>query len=170
MDPPSPDPGIVVRAMEPEDMPAITEVLNQPRAVWGTLQTPFVSMDARRKRAADSGPSDAGLVAVIDGRVVGSIGLHRGQLHRRMHTASLGMAVHDAFAGRGAGSALMAAVVDLAERWWNIKRLELNVYADNAPAIALYERFGFEREGLFRAYAWRDGAYVDSVAMARLSL
>lgn len=170
MDPPSPDPDIVIRAMEPEDLPAITEVLNQPRAVWGTLQTPFVSVDARRERAAENGSGDAGLVAVVEGRVIGSIGLHRGQLHRRMHTASLGMAVHDAFVGRGVGSALMAAVIDLAERWWNIKRLELNVYADNARAIALYERFGFEREGLLRAYAWRDGAYVDSIPMARLSL
>lgn len=167
MDPPGPD--IVIRAMEPGDLPALTEVMNQPRAVWGTLQTPFVSVDARQKRHAEAGPNDAGLVAVIDGRVIGSIGLHRGQLHRRSHTASLGMAVHDAFAGRGAGSALLAAAVDLAERWWNIKRLELNVYADNMRAIALYERFGFEREGVHRNYAWRDGAYVDSVSMARLS-
>jgi L-phenylalanine/L-methionine N-acetyltransferase len=173
MDPPSRDevrPDIVVRAMEPSDAPALTDVLNQPKAVWGTLQTPFVSVDARQKRFAENGPNDAGLVAVIDGRVIGSIGLHRAPHHRRSHTASLGMAVHDAFAGRGAGSALMAAAVDLAERWWNIKRLELNVYADNARAIALYERFGFEREGLYRAYAWRDGAYVDSLAMARLRL
>ncbi|MBL8771418.1 MAG: GNAT family N-acetyltransferase, partial [Phenylobacterium sp.] len=80
----------------------------------------------------------------------------------------VGMAVHDAFAGRGVGTALMAAVVDLADRWWNVRRLELNVYADNARAIALYERFGFAREGLLRDYAWRDGAYVDSLAMARL--
>ena len=168
MDPPSP--GMVIRAMEPEDMPAITEVLNQPQAVWGTLQTPLVSVDARRKRQLETGPNDAGLVAVLDGKVIGMIGLHRGQLARRLHTASLGMAVHDGYAGRGAGRALLAAVVDLAERWWNIKRLELNVYADNVRAIALYERFGFEREGLLRAYAWRDGTYVDSIAMARLRL
>ena len=51
-----------------------------------------------------------------------------------------------------------------------LKRLELSVYADNARAIALYERFGFEREGLMRAYAWRNGRHVDAVAMARLKL
>lgn len=168
MDPPSPD--IVVRAMEPADIPALTEVMNQPRAVWGTLQTPFVSVDARQQRLTETNRNDVGLVAMMEGRVVGSIGLHRDLPHRRSHVASLGMAVHDAFAGRGAGSALMAAAVDLAERWWNIKRLELNVYADNVRAIALYERFGFQREGLHRAYAWRDGAYVDSLTMARLAL
>ena len=61
-------------------------------------------------------------------------------------------------------------MVDLAERWWNVRRLELNVYADNAGAITLYERFGFEREGVHQAYAWRDGAYVDSLSMARVRL
>jgi putative acetyltransferase len=156
--------------MEPADMPAVSDVLSQPRAVWGTLQTPFVSVDARQKRSAENGLNDAGLVAEIDGRVIGFVGLHRAPQHRRSHTAHIGMAVHDAFAGRGAGSALVAAVVDIAERWWNIRRLELNVYVDNARAIALYERFGFVREGVHRAYAWRDGAYVDSLSMARLAL
>ena len=103
------------------------------------------------------------------GKVIGKLGLT--QLDgRRSHAATIGMAVHDAYAGRGAGTALMAAAVEQADRWLNIKRLELFVYDDNARAIALYERFGFEREGIYRAYAWRDGAYVDSIAMARLRL
>jgi putative acetyltransferase len=80
------------------------------------------------------------------------------------------MAVHDAYAGRGVGRALMAALVDQADLWLNIKRLELTVWSDNDRAIALYERFGFEREGLMCAYGWRDGAYADALAMARLRL
>jgi len=59
-------------------------------------------------------------------------------------------------------------VIDLADRWLNLKRLELQVWSDNHRAIALYERFGFEREGLLRADAFRDGAYDDTVAMSRL--
>jgi putative acetyltransferase len=161
---------IVVRAAEPSDVPGITEVMNQPRAYWGTLQWPYHSVALREKRFAEADRNYVQLVALIDDKVVGNIGLHREIAHRRSHAAGIGMAVHDAYAGRGVGSALMAAVVELAERWWNIKRLELSVYADNARAIALYERFGFVREGLFKAYAWRDGEYVDSLAMARLSL
>jgi L-phenylalanine/L-methionine N-acetyltransferase len=161
---------ITVRAGEPSDVAAITEIMNQPRAYWGTLQWPYHSVALREAKFAGLDRNNVQLVALVDGKVVGNIGLHREIAHRRAHAASIGMAVHDAYAGRGVGSALMAAVVDLAERWWNIKRLELSVYADNARAIALYERFGFEREGLHRAYAWRDGEYVDSLAMARLSL
>jgi putative acetyltransferase len=166
----SPPSDILIRAFELSDIPELHEAWSQPRAIWGTLLTPFMSIAEREKHFTDPPPGSAHLVAVIDGKPIGSLGLHREQRRRRSHAASLGMAVHDAYAGRGAGSALMAAAVDLADNWWNLKRLELSVYADNARAIALYERFGFEREGLMRAYAWRDGGYVDSLAMARLRL
>jgi putative acetyltransferase len=46
--------------------------------------------------------------------------------------------------------------------------LDLRVYVDNAPAIALYEKFGFEIEGTHRCFAYRDGEYVDAHVMARL--
>jgi len=70
--------------------------------------------------------------------------------------------------GQGAGAALMAALLDQADSWLGLKRVELCVFADNVRAISLFERFGFEREGLFRAYAYREGRFVDSLAMARL--
>ena len=166
---PEPPPDILIRALEPGDLPDLTEAWNQPRAYAGTLQLPYTSLDSRQKRTAAMPASATRLVAVIEGKVIGAIGLERFE-NRRSHAGYIGMAVHDAYAGRGAGTALMAAVIDLADNWLQLKRLELGVYADNARAIALYERFGFEREGLYRAYAWRDGAYVDSIAMARLRL
>lgn len=156
---------ILIRASEPEDVPDLADVLNQPRAVWGTMQLPFTSVAERRKKY-EARPSPH-LVAVIDGRVIGTLGVVKME-GRRGHAATLGMAVHDDFAGRGAGTALMAAAVEQADRWLNISRLELFVWTDNARAIALYERFGFEREGTFRQYAWRDGAYADALAMARI--
>jgi putative acetyltransferase len=78
------------------------------------------------------------------------------------------MSVHDDFCGRGIGSALMTALIDLSDNWLNLKRLELTVYVDNKPAIRLYGKFGFEVEGTRRADAFRDGRFVDSFAMARL--
>jgi putative acetyltransferase len=158
---------ILIRASEPEDVPDLTEVMNQPRAVWGTMQLPFTSVATRRERFKVTSTNQTLLVAVIDGKVIGSLGLARLE-GRRSHVGTFGMAVHDAYAGRGAGTALIAAAVEQADRWLNLRRLELTVWADNARAIALYERFGFEREGRMGDYAWRDGEYVDAISMARI--
>ncbi len=78
------------------------------------------------------------------------------------------MAVRDDWQGKGVGTALMEAALDLADNWLNLTRIELRVYVDNAAAIALYEKFGFEVEGTHRRLAFRDGEYVDSYSMARV--
>jgi putative acetyltransferase len=80
------------------------------------------------------------------------------------------MTVHDAWAGRGVGTAPMAAAVDLADNWLNLRRIELTVYVDNEPAIRLYRRFGFEVEGTAIGYSFRDGEFVDAHMMARLRI
>lgn len=159
---------VSVRALEPGDLPEVAALYEQPRAVWGTLQSPFTSIETRRKNLESLPAADKILVAFVEGKLVGNAGLHSLANRRRMHAASIGLAVHDAYTRKGVGNALLAAMLDLADRWLSYKRLELTVWADNAPAIALYEKAGFEHEGLFRNYAWRDGAYVDALAMARL--
>jgi putative acetyltransferase len=101
--------------------------------------------------------------------VVGNLGLATfPRSARRRHVAELFMAVRDDWQGRGVGTALLQAAVDLADRWLNVLRLELDVFVDNTPAIRLYERFGFEIEGRRRAFAFRDGRYVDTFMMGRL--
>jgi putative acetyltransferase len=82
--------------------------------------------------------------------------------------AGVGMTVHDNFQGQGVGTALLAAILDLADNWLGLRRIELHVYTDNAPAIHLYQKFGFEIEGTARHYAFRAGEYADAYAMARL--
>ena len=78
------------------------------------------------------------------------------------------MAVRDDWQGKGVGTALMQAAIDLADNWLNLKRLELEVYVDNASAIRLYEKIGFAIEGTMVDFAFRDGQYVDTHLMARL--
>ncbi|ANY77849.1 GNAT family acetyltransferase [Microvirga ossetica] len=70
--------------------------------------------------------------------------------------------------GRGIGTRLLRELIEIADDWLNLRRIELTVYVDNARAIALYERHGFEIEGTHRDYAFRGGAFVDAYAMARV--
>jgi len=157
----------VIRGWQADDAEGMAALANQPNYRFGTLREPYETPNFWRRRIEGTGADTLGLVAVLDGRIVGSIGLQR-LAGRRAHSGTLGMGVHDDFQGRGIGTALMAAVVEAADRWLAIKRLQLTVYADNAPAIALYRKFGFEVEGTHRAFAFRDGAYVDALTMARL--
>jgi putative acetyltransferase len=108
------------------------------------------------------------LLAERGGLLLGSLGLHPVERVRRRHAAMLGISVGAAHQGGGVGTALMQAACDYADRWAQLLRLELTVFVDNARAIALYRRFGFQEEGRHRAYALRDGAYVDVLSMARL--
>lgn len=159
---------VEVRAVEPTDASDIHEIMSLPHVIWGTMASPYVPLAQRQKNLAETPGGALRLAATVDQKVVGILGLDRNGLPRLNHTATLSIAVHDDHAGRGVGSALMAAMVEVADKWWNLVRLELEVYVDNLRAIALYERFGFDREGLLRHRAWRAGEYIDCLAMARL--
>ena len=78
------------------------------------------------------------------------------------------MAVRDDRQGRGGGTALLEAGIELADGWINYQRLELSVHTDNVGAVHLYRKFGFVIEGTCRAFAFRDGSNVDAYQMARL--
>lgn len=160
---------IRIRHAEPDDYRDIHEIYSSPKASAGTLQLPYPPLEMWRQRLIETPAGTYNLVAVVGGKVVGQLGLHTyANRPRRRHAASIGMGVHDDWQGKGIGTALLGACVEMADKWLNIKRLELEVYTDNEAAIRLYERYGFEREGTLRQYAFRNGQYVDSYLMARL--
>jgi L-phenylalanine/L-methionine N-acetyltransferase len=163
-------PAITIRRAAVSDAEAIQATFSTPKAMAGTLQVPFPSIEKWRKWLADSPADDYVLVAEVGGEVVGNLGLHlASKSPRRRHAAGLGMSVRDDWQARGVGTALLAAAIDLADNWLNFARLELTVYTDNAVALALYRKFGFEIEGTLKSYAFRNGGFIDAYTMARLS-
>jgi putative acetyltransferase len=161
--------GLTIRRAEPEDYGALYEMFTGPKPYANTLQLPYPSREEWRRKLAEPGDGAHNLAAVAGDKVVGVFSIHTfPHRPRRRHVGSIGMSVHDDWQGKGVGSALMRAGLDLADNWLNLTRLELAVYTDNEPAVRLYERFGFEREGLLRQHARRDGRYVDAYVMARL--
>ena len=159
--------GLLIRAVGNEDCTALNVLSNLPGFRAGTLRLPYQRVEDTRAWLMGLKAGDLALVALLDGVVVGSAGLERFG-GRRAHAAHLGMGVHDDFCGRGIGTALLRELVEAADAWLGLLRLELTVFADNVRAIRLYKTFGFEREGLQRCFAFRAGRHIDALGMARL--
>ncbi len=159
---------IQIRAAEPRDAEDLTALWNCPGVIADTLQLPWRSLEERRERLLQRSPDRHPLVAVVDGRAVGMLVLLVEHGARRRDCGNFGMGVHDAYQGQGIGGALMVAMLDLADNWLGLRRVELTVYTDNVRAIRLYEKFGFVIEGTAHQFALRNGSYVDAHYMARL--
>ncbi|WP_457792947.1 GNAT family N-acetyltransferase [Pseudomonas syringae] len=164
----APAPQIVIQRMTETHLEGVTALYNEPAVCRQVLQMPYQSIEVWRQRLANSTERQVKLVALNGGEVIGSIGLEQYSRSRQSHVGAFGMGVASAWHGKGIGSKLLAAALDVADNWMNLHRVELTVYADNEAAQGLYRKFGFEVEGRLRNYAVRDGAYVDALSMARL--
>ncbi len=165
---PAATPDIHIVPMSAAHIDGITALYHHPAVCRQVLQMPFQSTEVWRKRLDMSTERRVPLVALHQGEVIGNISLEQSARIRQSHVGGLGMGVAPAWHGKGVGSLLMQTALSIADDWMNLRRVELTVFADNEPALALYRKFGFEIEGRLRDYAVRDGAYVDALTMARL--
>jgi putative acetyltransferase len=106
------------------------------------------------------------VVAEAEGGLVGRLSVARDPHPASAHVADLGLMVAREWRRRGVGRALMLAAEEWA-RAAGVTKLELHVFPYNEAALALYERLGYEREGLRRGHYRRDGELVDAVLMAK---
>ncbi len=158
---------IVIRHVEAADAEALRLLNTHPGVYHQTLQLPHPSMEMWQERVMKK-PGRRHLVACLDDKVVGHLALDVMENPRRSHVATFGISVSAEVQGRGAGSALMREMINLCDNWLRIERIELTVFADNAPAIALYRKYGFKVEGTGKRFALRDGEFVDALYMARV--
>jgi putative acetyltransferase len=161
---------LIIRRAEPTDYRDIAAIYACASVIAGTNQLPY-SNPEKWKQKLEAAPSDSDirLVAELAGKVVAYASLSEDQKVHTRHIGYIGINVHDDYQGRGIGTALMQALVDLADNWLGLRKLELFVYTDNQPAIALYQNHGFEIEGTRRQMALRGGVYKDAYAMGRLN-
>jgi RimJ/RimL family protein N-acetyltransferase len=161
---------IVVRRASPGDAGALVELAesvgSEPEG-WlisdGTWRT---AGEERRFLRALRRYSDAAVfVAEVPEGIVGRLSLGRDPHPASRHVADLGLMVDATHRRRGVGSALLREAIDWA-RQSDVRKLELHVFPHNEAALALYESFGFRREGLRRGHYRRGEEYVDAVLMA----
>ena len=160
---------VVIRSARPEDAAALVELgaaVGSEDGGWLLSSDGWRSAaDERRYLRALKRYADAAVYVAVDGEdVVGRLSLARDPNPASRHVADLGLMVAASHRRRGIGRALLEQAVQWA-RAADVRKLELHVFPWNEAAIVLYERFGFEREGLRRGHYNRGGEDLDAILM-----
>jgi RimJ/RimL family protein N-acetyltransferase len=160
-----------VRPAEPGDAARLVELARDvggEEEGWlitgGEWRTP--GEERRYLRSIRRHPHAAVFVAETNGTIIGRLSIARDPHPASEHVADVGLMVDRGHRRLGAGTALMVE----AERWARqvgVLKLELHVFPYNEPAIALYERLGYEREGFRHRHYRRGGQLVDAILMAK---
>ena len=158
---------IVIRHGEPKDMPDLASIFSEPEAVQNSGQLPFRGM-AFWEELLTPNNLFIQLVAEHNQQVIGHLGINLSDNPRRNHCANFGIMIHPDHQGKGVGRLLMEKMIDLADNWLNLVRIELDVFTDNKRAVHLYKSMGFEIEGESKFDAFKNGRYANSYRMARI--
>jgi RimJ/RimL family protein N-acetyltransferase len=160
-----------LRALERADLPTMVRWFNDPEVRRRLARVEPMSL-AEEERWFDAllRATTEVVFGIVDddGVFVGTCGLHR--IDWRNRSASLGIVIGDvAHRGRGLGTDAVRTLLRHAFESLGLHRVELEVLADNAPAIRCYEALGFVTEGVRRDARFLDGAFVDLVFMGLLA-
>ncbi len=159
-----------IRPVRPEDYAGIHALRIMPGVFESILGIPSERLQKSLDYLAGLSDNDHMFTAVTleEGLVIGTGVLSVYSMPRKRHSGCLGLMVHRDYQQMGVGTALMNAIINLADNWLKLIRLELTVFTDNSSAIKLYSTFGFEQEGVRRLSAVKNGAYADEFLMARI--
>lgn len=160
------------RKPEPADLPALYEQKNndEVKNLLGGFSRPQSHADLADWLERHRICSDEVLWSIIceeTGKCLGHVGLYK--IDSIARSAEFGIMIGDTSAwGRGIGRQATAFALNHAFRRENLNRVALTVLASNERAIRLYRRMGFVEEGRFRQAQFKEGHYVDVVAMGLL--
>jgi RimJ/RimL family protein N-acetyltransferase len=166
---------VLVREACPADAARLVHYVErlaaEPGVLIGLSPGEFdLSVEQEKQLLADYAATDNAcyLVAESEGEIIGALSLKGGLRRAVRHAATLSMSVERDWRGQGVGSLLLERAIQWARSSGVLTRLELSVFTRNAPAIHLYEKFGFASEGRRRQALFRDGEYHDDLIMALL--
>lgn len=166
-------PRVTLRAIRREDLPRLNAFNNDLETeLSGGGDPPYPQALERLQAEWDAGAAKGGrdgmaFAIEADGQFIGQCALFNRQM---VHgTAELGITIGDkAYWGRGYGREAVGLLLEYAFVYENIRKVWLQVWANNPRAIRSYLASGFVEEGRLRRHVWSRGAYVDLIEMGVL--
>ena len=165
---------ILLRSAEEKDAEALLDYMKITAA-----ETPFllrepdeISLTIEQEQAFIKAKKDSEnellLIAETGGRHIGNASLmSAGGFKRYRHRCEIAIALYQEYCGLGIGKAMLEMVFDIAKKA-GYEQAELEVIANNKPAIALYEKLGFQKYGTFPDnMKYADGSYTDAYWMMK---
>ncbi|HTQ80279.1 MAG TPA: GNAT family N-acetyltransferase [Thermoanaerobaculia bacterium] len=144
---------------------AAVDAVARERRFLALVEGPPLAQTESFVRSVLSGEGVQFLALTEADRVVGWCDVIRLSREGFRHCGRLGMGLLPDYRGQGLGRQLALAAL-AAARDAGMTRIELEVFASNVHAIALYESLGFVREGVRHRARFIDGRYDDNVLMA----
>ncbi len=160
---------ISIRPATMADAEAICAIYNQGiEDRIATLETELRTPEERRQWLGARGPRHPVIVAEAEGPVVGWGSLNPFNPRRAYdHVADLSVYVERGWRGRGVGRRLLGRLVTLA-REIGYHKMVLAALPFNRAGVALYQRLGFTRVGVYREQGLLDGRWVDVLLMEKV--
>ena len=160
---------IAIRAATDADAGAISLVYNQGiEDRIATLETEPRTPEERRHWLAARGPRHPVFVAEAEARVVGwsSLNVYNPR-PAYQYVADFSIYIERGWRGKGVGRRLLEHLIEQA-RALGYHKMMLSTFPFNASGVALYERMGFTRAGVFHEMGQLDGRWVDTLIMEKL--
>lgn len=163
-----------IRPINSGDGKGLNELRRMPGVFENILGIPSERIQQNEDFVINMDANQHQFVAISKGQdneeiIVGTAGLSVNGNHRTRHSGNIGIMIHKDYQNQGVGTALISALIDVADNWLMLVRLELTVFEKNERAIHLYEKFRFEKEGLKRFAAIKEGKYENEYLMARIN-
>ncbi len=157
-----------IREVVPADAEALREYAERLFAeeLPGLWRRPAPTLEEEHEFIASYGSGSLLAAALLGRSVVGLAGILRRPMPQEAHVGTVGISVVCEHRGRGVGSALLEYLITHAPAR-GMTRIEIEAFANNPRAVALYERMGFEREGVRRGAVTVGGEYVDVICLGR---
>ncbi|MVB10672.1 L-amino acid N-acetyltransferase AaaT [Caprobacter fermentans] len=162
---------LLIRPAEENDAERLVEYMNLVGGesnflTYGENECRFtVEGEKRFLRDQSENPANLFLVGFVGGELACSANLAAESKKRIAHNCELGITVRKKYWRQGAASALLTELIRFAKENGTLKTIHLDVYANNANAIRLYEKFGFQAVGRIRDYFRVGDRYYDDLIM-----